>query len=370
MNKFLNFPAAFADRQKRSSGAHLLSLDLVFFRRSLCAGLIAALAIFVMPAQAQGLFTLPDNPLLTGYITGTALLNQTGDRLGTFTPLEDGTFFDVSGNKSRYNTGSHVDVTSVSLLTGMSRQVKLTRGQMTIGAFFEYGNGDYDTFNSLDATSPTQYSGGGNVHHVGGGVLGRMNFRHSGFYTEGSFRAGNLHNEFASIDLGTGATSYDASSPYLSTHFGIGGVHHISDTTSLDMYSKYFWSQHDSDTASLSSGESVLFHDTASQRLQIGGRMTNTVNSRLSTYWGAAWGQEFVGTARGSSSGFFFGGPTLKGGTAVGELGITWKPIKNVRLFIDVGLQGYMGKREGYGGGLQLRWQRGGGYSRSGCRAE
>ena len=343
--------------------------------------MIAAWTVFFPHAQAQNLFSLPEDPftssaaqlkaskqrlagtltleefkvLSEGFIAGTALLNQTGDHLGSLTSLNNGTFFDISGGTSRYNTGSHVDLTSFSLLTGLSRQVKLAQGPMTIGAFFEYGDGEYDTFNLLDTPLLSPYFGNGSVHHYGGGLLGRVDFRNSGLYTEGSFRAGSMRNEFGSADLG--GAGYDSSSPYLGMHLGLGSVQHISNKTSLDLYSKYFWMQQDSDTITLSSGDSVLFRDTNSHRLQLGGRVNNAVNSQLKTYWGAAWGQEFAGTVR-EAGGFFFGGPALKGGTVLGELGVTWKPMKNGGLFLDFGVQGYFGKREGFAAGLQLRWQR------------
>ena len=53
----------------------------------------------------------------------------------------------LSGGSLRYNTGSHLDMNSLSLLTGLAWGIDLAPGRLTLGAFFEYGNGSYDTHN-------------------------------------------------------------------------------------------------------------------------------------------------------------------------------------------------------------------------------
>ena len=49
--------------------------------------------------------------------------------------------------------------------------------------------------------------------------------------------------------------------------------------------------------------------------------------------------------------------PDLIGGTGMGELGVTLKPSKDLPLSFDLGIQGYVGKREGVTGSLQVRWE-------------
>ncbi|MDR0868891.1 MAG: hypothetical protein LBP75_10550, partial [Planctomycetota bacterium] len=55
-------------------------------------------------------------------------------------------FGTLSGGWSRYNTGSHVEMSSLSVLAGLSYGADLTPGHLTLGGFFEYGNGSYDTY--------------------------------------------------------------------------------------------------------------------------------------------------------------------------------------------------------------------------------
>lgn len=130
----------------------------------------------------------------------------------------------LSGGSLRYNTGSHLDMNSLSLLTGLAWGIDLAPGRLTLGAFFEYGNGSYDTHNSF--TNAASVDGDGNAYYLGGGILARMDFVNIGpgrFYAEASGRAGKTHNEYDSSDLRDAAgrkADYDSSSPYYGLHFG------------------------------------------------------------------------------------------------------------------------------------------------------
>jgi hypothetical protein len=51
------------------------------------------------------------------------------------------------------------------------------------------------------------------------------------------------------------------------------------------------------------------------------------------------------------------GTPSLRGDTGIGELGLVLKPSKDLPLSFDFGVQGYIGKREGVTGSLQVRFE-------------
>lgn len=59
----------------------------------------------------------------------------------------------AGGGKSRYSTGSHVDVEGVSMLAGLPLGNDVGLGRLTLGVFFEGGWGSYDSHNS-SATTP------------------------------------------------------------------------------------------------------------------------------------------------------------------------------------------------------------------------
>ncbi len=77
----------------------------------------------------------------------------------------------------------------------------------------------------------------------------------------------------------------------------------------------------------------------------------------LSPYIGAAYEYEFDGKATASTAGYAIDAPSLKGSTGVGELGITYKPVADRGFYADLGVQGYVGKREGVTGSLRVGWK-------------
>ena len=267
----------------------------------------------------------------------------------------------LSGGSLRYNTGSHLDMNSLSLLTGLAWGIDLAPGRLTLGAFFEYGNGSYDTHNSF--TNAASVDGDGNAYYLGGGILARMDFVNIGpgrFYAEASGRAGKTHNEYDSSDLRDVAgrkADYDSSSPYYGLHFGTGYVWNINDAATLDLYGKYFWTRQQGDSVGLSTGEHLSFDDINSSRLRFGGRFAYILNEHVAPYIGAAWEHEFDGKARARTNGFDIDAPNLRGNTGIGELGLSLTPSADLPLTVDLGVQGYTGKHEGVTGSLMVKWE-------------
>ena len=150
---------------------------------------------------------------------------------------------------------------------------------------------------------------------------------------------------------------YDSNSAYYGFHAGAGYIWNITDKASLDLYGKYFWTRVTGDSVTLSTGDPVKFKDADSSRLRGGARFAYAVNEYLSPYIGAAYEHEFDGKARATTNGFDIAAPSLRGGTGIGELGLTLKPSKTLPLSFDLGVQGYVGKREGVTGSLQIRYE-------------
>ena len=249
----------------------------------------------------------------------------------------------LSGGSVRYNTGSHVDMHSLSLLTGLAWGTDIAPGRLTLGAFFEYGNGSYDTYNSF--SNAASVDGNGNTHYLGGGILGRMDFINAGpghFYTEASGRAGKVDNSYDSSDLrdATGReASYDSTSAYYGLHLGAGYIWNLTDKASLDLYGKYFWTRQEGDSVTLSTGDPIDFDDVYSSRLRFGSRFAYTVNEYVSPYVGAAWENEFDGKAHATTYGYDIKAPSLRGDTGIGELGLTFTPSPTLPLSCDLGVE-------------------------------
>jgi outer membrane autotransporter protein len=268
---------------------------------------------------------------------------------------DDGVFAVIDGNASRYNTGSHVDVKGMSLLAGISGSKPLAAGALTLAGFVSYGRSSYDTYNS-------SVKGGGSSDYVGLGLRARLDFAGTDKghpYAEAHLQGGRVKTDFYSGDLKDGqgrSASYDVSSSYLGAHIGIGYVRYLADGRELDLYAKYIYARHGGDNVRLSTGEPMSFDAIRSRRLRIGGRYTGK-SGNFRPYVGLAWEHEFDGRASATVNGHSLYAPDLIGGTGIAEFGFTFTPWENKPFFIDLSIQGYTGKREGFSGSLEFEYR-------------
>ncbi|MDR3153811.1 MAG: autotransporter outer membrane beta-barrel domain-containing protein, partial [Deltaproteobacteria bacterium] len=260
-------------------------------------------------------------------------------------------FSAVSYGHERYETGSHVDVGGVSILLGGAYGTDVSAGRLTVGAFFELGDGTYDSYNDLAGYGTV--NGSGDTKYVGGGLLGRLDFAGSSTghtYLEASGRVGRVSADFESADLPL-THRYDLSSTYYGFHVGVGRVFNISDSTTFDLYGKWLFTHQGGKDLSVA-GVPVHFDDISSHRLRAGFRISTEVNEWFKPYFGAAYEHELDGKAEGTVRGFAIDVPELKGGSGIGEIGVSFAAAD--RLTVDLSVQGYVGQRQGVSGGLRL----------------
>ncbi len=247
-------------------------------------------------------------------------------------------------------------------MAGLSTGNDLPDGRTSVGLFFEYGSGDYDTYNSFASADPVHADG--NTDYIGGGILGRVDFSRTEagyFYTEASARLGKVEIDYHSGDLrdflGRNA-SWNTDSLYYGAHIGAGYVFDLNGMAWLDLSAKYLWTHQEGDDVQLSTGDPVNFSDVDSQRLRAGARLSWHVTEYANPYVGAFWEHEFDGDASASSHGYAFDTPSLKGDTGIGELGLKIEPEPGDGMFsLDVGIQGYTGQREGITGMVQIKYE-------------
>ncbi|MDR0528243.1 MAG: autotransporter outer membrane beta-barrel domain-containing protein [Zoogloeaceae bacterium] len=307
-----------------------------------------------------------------GFLSGLTLINQGADLVSgqgvreaaaavRESKIGRGTFAAISGGKSRYDTGSHADVDGYSLMAGLSWGANLTAGRFAAGAFFEYGSAGYDTYNSF--ANAASVKGSGDLKHYGAGILGRMDYAGGAqghFYAEASARLGREENDYKNRDMRDAQgrkASYEVSGAYYGLHAGAGYVMNLAEGRSLDVYGKYFWARESGDSTTLSTGERLKFKAADSSRLRLGGRYTWTLDAARSLYAGLAWEHEFDGVAKASASGFAIAEPKLRGDTGMAEFGFALKPSASLPLFVDVGVQGYGGKRKGATASARVRYE-------------
>lgn len=155
-------------------------------------------------------------------------------------------FAAITGTCSRYQTGSHVDLSGVAFMTGFAKRVETSMMDILAGVFFEAGFARMDTHNSF--SSGPSVDGDGRSSYYGGGLLARLDLKEDllkGLYLEGSFRYGRLNSQWQSDDLHDAVNGrkaeYDLSTPYYGLHAGLGYVWELTESLTLDVYGKYFW---------------------------------------------------------------------------------------------------------------------------------
>lgn len=292
-----------------------------------------------------------------GFINSAAdLLVSSGiTSMSKVTSAEDNAIFGaMSGGSMRYDTGSHADVKGYNFALGMGKAVANNAGRLTFGPFVEYGYGDYTSY--LD----NGVRGDGKTKYYGVGVLARQDDK-SGVYYEGSLRYGRMDADYASNDLGTAGvhSSYDSSSAYYGAHLGIGKVTGLNDTTKADVYAKLLYTHQNGDSVTLQgegNGEVYDFDAVDSTRARVGARVSKAYSERGTGYVGLAYEYEFDGEARATVKGFSTPAPSIKGSSGLVELGYILQPQGVNDPTINIGLQGWGGKKQGFTGNVDFVW--------------
>lgn len=256
------------------------------------------------------------------------------------------TFAAVVGSRSRYDTGSHVDVNGWNGIAGTAWTRELSSGTLRYGAFYENGGGSYDTFNTINGSS---YRGSGDTVYNGGGLLLRWETR-SGTYTEASLRAGMVKNEVGqALEFAGNRYGFKTENNYYGGHVGIGRIMERDDGDAWDIYGKYFHMHHEGDTVTIA-GDEFTFNAVDSNRLRVGARYLDRKNDRFTGYYGVAWDYEFSGDTGGTANHHAMYTPSLKGSTLIAEIGFRGTPGGDSPWSFGVDLRGYAGEQEGLSG--------------------
>lgn len=252
----------------------------------------------------------------------------------------------IHGGKSRYETGSHVDLRGTSLAAGAAGRV----GGALIAGFVEAGW----------ASSDSHVNGArGDADHDYYGVGAALRYDFSTpFYLEGSVRAGSASTDFDGA-FGNASTHFESDAFYASAHLGGGYVFKL-DPVQLDLYGRYTVTYLDNDDTDIGTGygETLSMSSATTHALRIGGRLTGDFSETTSWKVGAAYEHVFDGDAEAD---ILFGGsaaaldvPSLSGNTGILELGLSVKPSAASPWTADIGVKGYVGDRRGAAGSISV----------------
>lgn len=245
-----------------------------------------------------------------------------------------------------FDTGSNVRVRQTNVMLGAAMNKRFGVGQLMYAPFLEGGWGSYRANNS-------SYSGDGDDHYYGGGVLGRATFADM-FYVEGSARGGVVHNDF-DADFGDPMRAkYDSSTWYMAGHVGTGLEFCYNPCNMISLYGMGIASHQAADTVTTDHGERLRLSSVDSLRSRVGLRHTHMFPDNTKVYVGGAWDQEYQGDVKGKVNGIKVDDfPSLTGATFMGEIGAQWSdPVNGWE--VDVAGRGYLGKREGVSGSVAV----------------
>ena len=286
----------------------------------------------------------------------TAFVNQgaevVADNLNMLSQSAEGinTFATVSGNNSKYDTGSYADINGWNSIVGIASTKEIGSDKLNYGAFFENGSGNYNTCNEIGGAS---FRGDGNVLYNGGGVMVRLD-KENGFYTEAAVRAGSVKNELNNglADAWGNNYGYETENAYYGGHIGIGKIFKLDNGKAWDIYGKYFHMHHEGDSVEIA-GDTFDFDSVDSNKLRIGARFSEQQGEKLTSYYGLAWDYEFSGDVSGTAAGYDMHTPSLEGSTVIGEVGFRYTPGKESPWYFDANVKGYVGMQEGLSGNVQ-----------------
>lgn len=259
------------------------------------------------------------------------------------------TFATVSGNNSKYDTGSYVDINGWNGIVGIASTKGLNAGKFSYGAFFENGGGNYNTYNDFNGNS---FRGDGNVVYNGGGLLMRYE-QENGVYTEASLRAGTAKNEVSNaLEFADNRYGFKTENAYYGAHIGIGKIIKLDNGKAWDIYGKYFHTHHEGDSVKIAN-DVFDFDSVDSDKLRIGARFSEQQGAKLTSYYGLAWEYEFSGDAGGTANHYAMYTPSLEGSTVIGEVGFRYTPGRESPWYFDASVRGYVGMQEGISGSVQ-----------------
>ena len=260
------------------------------------------------------------------------------------------TFAAVYGNHSKYDVNSDLKINGWSSIVGVGSEKQLAQGDFSWGVFYENGSGNYRTANSFNNEF---FRGDGSLVYNGGGIAARY-AKKSGSYTEASLRAGMLKSEMdnALKDITGAGYGYKSETAYYGAHLGIGKILTLNESTSVDVYGKFFHTYNKGDNFDVA-GDKFEFDSITSDLLRLGTRYTVNKNNKWSSYYGIAWEYEFNGDADMKAMNKAVPTQSMQGSSYMAEIGLNYQPNTASPWSFDLSMRGYAGEREGFSGNVQ-----------------
>lgn len=259
-------------------------------------------------------------------------------------------FGTIGGGKTRYDTGSRIDVDSMSLVTGAVTRVT---PEWMVAGFIEAGFGNSES-NAKGSTAE------GDHDYYGIGAATRYRFDVP-FYVDGSLRFGMASTEFSGRYADNSA-HYDADGLYGSAHVGVGYVFDLAKNLSLDVYGRYIFTYLEGDTVSLGTvdHEKLVSDDTLTHTMQVGAMLRGKTTENIDWHFGLAYEHVADGDAESTvytrTDRVALNVPTLEGDSGIVDMGITIRSTPTDPMALDLGVKAYAGDVQGVMGSATLSY--------------
>ncbi|WP_444467383.1 autotransporter outer membrane beta-barrel domain-containing protein [Sutterella wadsworthensis] len=293
-------------------------------------------------AAASTLFAA-DELLIDSTIKSRQGVRQTGP----FAAAKVGKYdLDVSGS---------ADSTVISGLLGYAFNVQ----DSEVGGFMEMGHGTYDTKTADVGSLFGVATGDGKHNFVGFGVYGNYATPVDWLHVTGYVKGGWLRSEFA-VDLGGVDEDFDRTSNYWGAHLGVYGEFAVADKFKNRTFINYFYDGREGENYRSNAGVEYHLNSLNTHRAQVGTVFEYAATPTVRPYAAVTYEYAFKADAKGKFTDqdgtMNLNAADLEGSTGIASVGLTYQ--NDAKSFeFDVGLNGYVGKRQGVSAQAQAAWK-------------
>lgn len=252
----------------------------------------------------------------------------------------------IQSGYSEYNTGSSVDLTSVTGIVGFAKGFDFGDDKLTTAVFLDLGYGSSESH--VQGTSNDA-----DHDYYGVGLAARYKFG-NGFFIDGSLRGGMAETDFDGNFQGRKA-DYDSDTAYFGFHIGTGYDFVLTEDLVLTPYLRYTLTWMDDDNVTLSSGDKFKIDSVLAHGLQAGADINLEVNDLLTFTAGLGYLGVWNGDADTEINNVSISSPTIEGNTGLAHVGLRINP-QDSGFSCDLGATGYAGDRKGGIGSIMINY--------------
>ena len=268
---------------------------------------------------------------------------------------QTGPFAAAKVGKYDLDVSGSADSTVISGLLGYAFNVQ----DSEVGGFMEMGHGTYDTKTADVGSLFGVATGDGKHNYVGFGVYGNYATPVDWLHVTGYVKGGWLRSEFA-VDLGGVDEDFDRTSNYWGAHLGVYGEFAMADKFKNRTFINYFYDGREGENYRSKGGVEYHLDALNLHRAQVGSVFEYAYTPTLRPYVALTYEYAFKADAKGKftdqDGSMALNAADLEGSTGIASMGWTYQNEAKSFEF-DIGLNGYVGKRQGVSAQAQAAWK-------------